>query len=134
MSAPTYHKAWLIIREPRLPKREVILTPDHQWTIGRQPDCSILLKDTYVSRVHAVINAFLFRGQPLYFISDYHSRNGTFLNGLPIQHSTLLHHEDVIGVGTTLIVFYYPEMFQEIFLDDVPQLSKHSTGSLPWVG
>ncbi|MFN4280212.1 FHA domain-containing protein [Thermosynechococcus sp.] len=134
MSAATYAKAWLVIRERSLPKREVILSRDRQWIIGRQLDCSILLRDTYVSRVHAVINAFLFRGQPLYFISDYHSRNGTFPNGFPIQHSTLLHHKDVIGVGTTLIVFYYPNMFKEISLDEFPELSKHSTGSLPWVG
>lgn len=134
MSAATYPKAWMIIRERGLPKREVILSPDRQWTIGRQLDCSILLRDTYVSRVHAVINAFLFRGQPLYFISDYHSRNGTFLNGLPIQHSTLLHHEDVIGVGTTLLVFYYPDMFKDISLDERPELSKRSTSSVPWVG
>lgn len=134
MSASNCAKAWLIIRERGLPKREVILSPDRQWTIGRQLDCSILLKDIYVSRLHAVINAFLFKGQPLYFISDYHSRNGTFLNGLPIEHITLLHHEDVIGVGTTLIVFYYPDMFKEISLDEHPELSKRSTGSLPWVG
>ncbi|URR35831.1 FHA domain-containing protein [Thermosynechococcus sp. HN-54] len=131
---PTSHKAWLIIRERGCPKREVILSPDRQWTIGRQLDCSILLKDAYVSRVHAVINAFLCKGQPLYFISDYHSRNGTLVNGVPIQHSTLLHHEDVICVGTTLIVFYYPDMFKEIAADACRKLSKRSTGSLPWIG
>ncbi|BAY51952.1 putative phosphopeptide binding protein [Thermostichus vulcanus NIES-2134] len=132
MPTPTYPKASLIIRERGLPKREVLLSPDRQWTIGRQLDCSIRLTDTYVSRLHAVINAFLFRGQPLYFIRDAHSRNGTFLNGFPLQHSTLLHHEDVIGVGTTLLVFYYPDMFKEISLDECPELTKGSTDSLPW--
>jgi len=95
MTTPTHHRAWLIIREYGQPKRDVALTPDRQWTIGRQKDCSIILRDRYVSRVHAVINSFLFANQPLYFIADYHSRNGTLINGLLIRHSTLLHHEDV---------------------------------------
>ncbi|BCX12478.1 MAG: phosphopeptide-binding protein [Thermosynechococcus sp.] len=134
MPTPSYPKASLIVRERGLPKREVILSPDRQWTIGRQLDCSIRLTDAYVSRLHAVINAFLFRGQPLYFISDYHSRNGTFLNGLPLQHSTLLHHEDVICMGTTLLVFYYPEMLKEISLAECPEFPEGSTDSPPWVG
>ncbi|WP_448527061.1 FHA domain-containing protein [Parathermosynechococcus lividus] len=134
MTTPTHHRAWLIIREYGQPKRDVALTPDRQWTIGRQKDCSIILSDRYVSRVHAVINSFLFANQPLYFIADYHSRNGTLLNGLLIRHSTLLHHEDVIGIGRALLVFYYPEMFKEIDASMLSQLNKVSTSSVPWVG
>ncbi|WP_448533810.1 FHA domain-containing protein [Parathermosynechococcus lividus] len=134
MTTPTHHRAWLIIREYGQPKRDVALTPDRQWTIGRQKDCSIILRDRYVSRVHAVINSFLFANQPLYFIADYHSRNGTLLNGLLIRHSTLLHHEDVIGIGRALLVFYYPEMFKEIDASMLSQLNKVSTSSVPWVG
>ncbi len=134
MALPTYGKAWLIIREYGQPKRNVVLTPDRQWTIGRQKDCSIVLSDRYASRVHAVINSFLFAEQPLFFIADYHSRNGTLLNGVPIEHSTLLHHEDVIGIGRALMIFHYPEMFQEISASALSQLSKVSTSSVPWVG
>ncbi len=134
MAPPTPPKAWLVIREYGQPKREVVLKPDRQWTIGRQLNCQIVLRDRYASRVHAVINSFLFAEQPLYFITDYHSRNGTFLNGLPLQHSTLLHHEDVIGIGRTLITFHYPDMFKQAPAAAVSQLKAISTRSLPWVG
>ncbi|HIK23339.1 MAG TPA: FHA domain-containing protein [Thermosynechococcus sp. M3746_W2019_013] len=118
MPTPSYPKASLIVRERGLPKQAVILSPDRQWTSGPQLDCCIHLTDTYVSRLHAEINAFLFRGQPLSFISDSHSRNGTFLNGLPLQHRTLLHHEEVIGVGTT-----YPDIYLSRHLRKSPSMS-----------
>ncbi|XFA71821.1 FHA domain-containing protein [Thermosynechococcaceae cyanobacterium Okahandja] len=134
MAAPAYRKAWLTIREYGQPKREVVLNPDRQWTIGRQQDCRIRLSDRYVSRVHAVINSFLFAEQPLYYIADCHSRNGTLLNSLPLQHSALLHHEDVIVLGRTLITFHYPEMFKEVPAAALAELKAVSTSSVPWVG
>ncbi len=50
-------------------------------TLGRGPDCDIILPDRVVSRHHAVIQ----RRAGRYFISDQHSKNGTFINGEPVD-------------------------------------------------
>jgi DNA-binding response OmpR family regulator len=49
-------------------------------TIGRGPDCDIILPDRVVSRRHACIE----RRNGDYFIIDDHSKNGTFVNGEPV--------------------------------------------------
>ncbi|HHB90124.1 MAG TPA: FHA domain-containing protein [Anaerolineae bacterium] len=49
-------------------------------TIGRGPDCDIILPDRVVSRRHACIE----RRNGDYFITDDHSKNGTFVNGEPV--------------------------------------------------
>jgi len=49
-------------------------------TIGRGPDCDIILSDRVVSRRHACIE----RRDGDYFIRDDHSKNGTFVNGEPV--------------------------------------------------
>jgi len=55
------------------------LDKDHL-TIGRGPDCDIILPDRVVSRRHACIE----RRNGDYFIVDDHSKNGTFVNGEPV--------------------------------------------------
>ncbi len=49
-------------------------------TIGRGPDCDIILPDRVVSRRHACIE----RRNGDYFIVDDRSKNGTFVNGEPV--------------------------------------------------
>ena len=49
--------------------------------IGRSTDSHIQLKDSYVSRKHLEI---LSKGEK-YFIKDLESRNGTFVDGEPIN-------------------------------------------------
>ena len=49
--------------------------------IGRSPDNHIQLKDTYISRRHLKI---LRRGEK-YLIKDLESKNGTFVDGVPIS-------------------------------------------------
>ena len=52
-------------------------------TIGRGPDCDIILPDRVVSRRHACIE----RRDGDYFIRDDHSKNGTFVNGEPVSET-----------------------------------------------
>ena len=52
-------------------------------TIGRGPDCDIILPDRVVSRRHACIE----RRNGDYFILDDHSKNGTFVNGEPVTEA-----------------------------------------------
>ena len=50
--------------------------PERKYTIGRSPDCDIVLADDSVSRVHAEL-AFLEDGKLL--VTDCHSTQGTSL-------------------------------------------------------
>lgn len=89
-----------------MPQPEVamlILQEDNQrWsldkdrlTIGRGPDCDIILPDRVVSRRHACID----RRDGEYFIVDDNSKNGTFVNGKPVTEPRRLIDGDEIQVA-----------------------------------
>ncbi len=64
-------------------------------TIGRGPDCDIILPDRVVSRRHACIE----RREGLYFIVDDQSKNGTFVNGEPVLQPRQLIDGDEIQIA-----------------------------------
>ncbi len=70
-------------------------------SIGRASDCTIPIKDRYLSRKHAEI-------VPLnggWSLRDCGSANGTFLNGVRVEADRPLHSGDRIRLGDTEIVF-----------------------------
>jgi DNA-binding response OmpR family regulator len=76
--------------------------PDRCWTIGqdemvvgREPDCEISLPDRQVSRRHAVLR----RREGEYVIEDCGSKNGTYVNGRPLDGPYRLHDGDEIQVA-----------------------------------
>lgn len=80
-------------------------------TIGRNPDCSIMIPDERVSRYHAYI--WSVGGQCR--LTDEKSRNGTYVNGL-LTRSAVLLPGDIVSIGTQYftydgerIVSYIPE-------------------------
>jgi len=73
-------------------------------TIGRLPDCAVVLADPNVSRYHAEIRPI--PGEPgSYEIADMGSTNGTRVNGTPIQAAQALRPGDQITVGSTTVAF-----------------------------
>ncbi len=71
--------------------------------IGRDPgQCSLVLNDQKVSRVHAQINRY--EGD-LFYLEDLGSTHGTLLNGNPVPEASLLSSEDRITVGDSVIEF-----------------------------
>ena len=69
-------------------------------TIGRHPDCDVVLKDKAASRRHAQI-----KGKDGHFtLTDLGSTNGTRLNGQTIQ-SRVLEDGDRITIGATTLDF-----------------------------
>ncbi len=70
-------------------------------SIGRRPENAIVLDDRYVSSRHALI---LVRDDR-YFLQDYNSTNGTFVNGQPISDDVEIHGGDEIAVGSTVFRF-----------------------------
>jgi pSer/pThr/pTyr-binding forkhead associated (FHA) protein len=68
-------------------------------TVGRGGGCSIVLADdSFVSTVHAR----LFRRDGAVFVEDLGSRNGTLLNGEPLQHAQQLRRGDHVQFGQTV--------------------------------
>jgi len=64
-------------------------------TIGRHPSCHIVLPDRRVSRFHAQITR---QGQR-YVLEDLGSKNGTFVNGEPVQGPWTLKDGDEISIA-----------------------------------
>ena len=64
-------------------------------TIGRNPDCDIVLNDRQVSRVHARITW----REENYEVEDLGSKNGTHLNGRDIGGPEALHDGDEIQIA-----------------------------------
>ncbi len=73
-------------------------------TIGREPSNAISLLDVGVSRRHCII----VRGGGQFKIQDLNSRNGTFVNGVPVTERVLA-SGDEIKIGGSLFVFVVPE-------------------------
>ncbi|MBI3647785.1 MAG: DUF3662 domain-containing protein [Actinobacteria bacterium] len=69
-------------------------------TIGRLPECDVVLKDAGASRRHAQIRD----EGAAHRITDLGSTNGTQLNGQPVQ-SRELADGDRITIGTTVLEF-----------------------------
>lgn len=69
-------------------------------SIGRLPECTIVLSDPNVSRRHSEIRR---QGSDV-VVSDLRSTNGTRVNGVPVRERVLT-DGDEISVGTTKIRF-----------------------------
>ncbi|HWW60385.1 MAG TPA: SpoIIE family protein phosphatase [Thermoanaerobaculia bacterium] len=89
-----------MIYQPNLTPLEVTL-PAELITLGRAMDCTIPLKDRYLSRRHAEI--VFQNGSAL--VRDCGSVNGTMLNGQKLTSAVPLHAGDKIVLGDTEVVF-----------------------------
>lgn len=70
-------------------------------TIGRQSGCSIVIRDTNVSREHVVLR----RRPNGWTLRDLGSTNGTKLNGVRIDGEQMLANGDVIMLGSIKVTF-----------------------------
>ena len=70
-------------------------------SIGRLPSSEIFIDDPVVSRRHAEV----YLADEGYFVRDTGSRNGTFLNGERVFDPAPLRPGDVIGIGSSRVVY-----------------------------
>ena len=91
---------WLNENQPH-----IALEPNVVCRFGRDANSTIVLSDELVSRNHAFIER---RDEGEYFLNDLGSRNGTFLNGVPIRAPRRLADGDHISVGEHTFVFRQP--------------------------
>ena len=96
--APAGAKASVVVHE--LGEVRTVPLTGELATIGRLPDCDVVLKDRGASRRHAQIRA----KDGLFTLTDLGSTNGTRLNGHTIQ-SRPLEDGDRITIGATVLDF-----------------------------
>ncbi len=70
-------------------------------TLGRHPDCDIMLESGAVSRQHARI----VRVAGNYYVEDLRSRNGTFVNGSAVTDRQMLSDNDELAICDLSFVF-----------------------------
>jgi len=82
------------------PPREVDIGP--MLSIGRSSSSGICVKDTKVSRNHAVIQQ---HGSGTHYVLDLGSANGTFVNGRRVTVPVALKGGDLINVGSATLEY-----------------------------
>jgi len=82
-------------------------------TIGRSAHADIVVRNPFISRVHARI----LRRDADTVIEDPGSRNGISVNSRPVEHRATLHDGDTISLGGTL---------EFRFVDSHERLSRHT--------
>ena len=69
--------------------------------IGRQPDNDLVIDQPILSRHHTLIAV----DGGSYTLSDLHSRNGTYLNGVPVSRPVTLRDGDQVRLGGATLRF-----------------------------
>ncbi|HKS24119.1 MAG TPA: SpoIIE family protein phosphatase [Thermoanaerobaculia bacterium] len=95
-------------------------------SIGRASDCSIPIKDRYLSRKHAEIVA----AHGHWVLKDCGSANGTYLNGVRVERDHPLRGGDRIRLGDTELVFETQEHNTDRFLA-VAETPANTTIAIP---
>ena len=95
-------------------------------SIGRASDCSIPIKDRYLSRKHAEI----VQAQGTWVLKDCGSANGTYLNGVRVDRDHPLRGGDRIRLGDTELVFETSEHNTDRFLA-VAETPANTTIAIP---
>ena len=96
----------LLVHQPNMPPAPVTLSGEQPITLGRASECTIPIKDRFLSRHHAEItfNA----GQ--WIVRDCGSVNGTMLNGNKLLEPMSLRAGDKITLGDTEVIVQGEEM------------------------
>ena len=105
----TFSKVQLELFGETAPYDRYLLENDKTY-IGRDPSkCQIVLNDTEVSSVHAVIT----KNNIMISIEDLNSSNGTILNGDRINKATLNHNDEFVIGGVTFTVKFRSDFLKE---------------------
>jgi serine phosphatase RsbU (regulator of sigma subunit) len=101
------------VYQPGLSPQQLSLPPE-TITLGRASDCTIPIKDRFLSRRHAEI----LNERGTWFVRDCGSVNGTTLNGVKLVETSLLHPGDRIGLGDSEVVFHSDETTSQFIAID----------------
>jgi pSer/pThr/pTyr-binding forkhead associated (FHA) protein len=84
-------------------KTQTLFQPQGIWTIGRDRQLAISIPDPHLSRHHAAIYYLPNKG---YYLVDFKSTNGTYVNGEPVHGHISLKDGDCIRLSTLAFYFF----------------------------
>ncbi len=82
---------------------QTLFQPQMVWTIGRNREAALPLRDRVLSRRHAVI---LYVPDEGFYLIDLNSMNGSFINGQRIEQRQLLKDGDRLRIGSFEFNFF----------------------------
>jgi len=101
--------------------------PQRIWTIGRNRSSGICIADSYMSRRHAAIQHIDEQG---FYLIDFNSSNGSFVNGDRAEEPIKLKDGDRIRLGSMTFNFFVnytcrvlPTVAMELLMQLVPRKS-----------
>jgi pSer/pThr/pTyr-binding forkhead associated (FHA) protein len=107
-------------------KTQTLRQPQQIWTIGRDRNCGIYIAERYVSRRHAAIQYIDNQG---FYLIDFNSTNGSFVNGEPVYQPLKLKDGDRIRLGNITFSFFItntcrllPTVAVELLMQLVPRM------------
>ena len=106
-----------IMNGPDEGKRLEIRETQAEITLGRSPDCDLMLDDQNMSRRHCLIK----RSWHGFTAQDLGSRNGVLVNGARIAEVRIIKDGDILQIGGIKLVFIDPpsRMLEQIGGPDV---------------
>lgn len=104
---------------------QTLQQPQQIWTIGRDRSSGICILDQYLSRRHAAIQYVEHQG---FYLIDFNSTNGSFVNGEQTHQSIKLKDGDRIRLGSMTFDFFLshsrrvlPTVAMELLMQLVPR-------------
>jgi len=90
---------------------EYFTLSSNSYSIGRDANCQITIKDPKISRKHCQINFLQSDSKKDIVINDLNSRNGILLNNTKVKKSAKLNSGDKLKIGSNTFGFYlkFPE-------------------------
>ncbi|NJK64023.1 MAG: adenylate/guanylate cyclase domain-containing protein [Synechococcaceae cyanobacterium SM2_3_1] len=101
--APQQVSPYIVLMAPDGTSMKVVLSGASSWSLGRDDDNDIVLRDNSVSRHHAILQYL--DSNSIYLI-DLGSTNGSFVNERRVSIPTLLHNGDQLTLGQSEIEFH----------------------------
>ncbi|MBH8554795.1 FHA domain-containing protein [Nostocaceae cyanobacterium CENA357] len=104
---------------------QTLQQPQQIWTIGRDRSSGICIRDQYLSRRHAAIQYIEHEG---FYLIDFNSTNGSFVNGEHTHEPIKLKDGDRIRLGSMTFDFFLsdssrvlPTVAMELLMQLVPR-------------
>ena len=124
----------LVVQEGQLAGRRWRVDTD-AITLGRGEECDIVLPDRQVSRVHARVS----RADDGFYVEDLGSKNGTYVNGMPVRDRVKLQDGDEIQVALSVRLLFVGAdatlpLTKEMIRVSLPGLRLSKTQRRVWVG
>jgi FHA domain len=89
----------------------MLLQPQMVWTLGRNREAGIPIKDRMLSRRHASI--MYLREDRAFYLLDLNSLNGSYVNGVRVDQQRLK-DGDFVRIGNTEFFFFISEHYENL--------------------